>query len=820
MYRSLRMEEDLKPIIKAEDLQQLNTLLILLPTDDKNKQTIKQLIDTLLAREASLCQKVYQLLDSAASIAFEENNFDLSELNRKNIKLESDLKKAWNLLEVSHQKDMEQIAHIFDLTTKIDTILANGNDLQLLAVTQENKELKLERNDFNDQNKQLLKDKSELIVKLELSEENYQILTSKSLQLDSSCNEAQIQITNLEEALNQKSDDYFSIKGQIEYKEIELNSRNELIHYLKEEVKKLEKSLADERTTKDGLFKEIETCNNTIKKLESLVKGLKKDRQDSEAKSKLIEFEMKSNEKEIEGLMVDKLVSDRAKDNLTRKLQHLESRKMENKLLIESKDAQVANLNREITHLKEEVHYLNDANKLNTMNAEKYKANNMELHDKLSETQHSCQKYELDIANQRKNVKTFQEEAVKMRSLIQSFEKQQEDYESELASKSKQFIDINEELHNLKSELWEQTQKTTEFKRKLTNQQNLYEQARSDRNRYAKDVMDSGSELKDSKLMIESLTHQITQLEQQLQTKNDTSSKDHFSLLKVSKEKENLISDYDLLNKQFQSSKSRIEELKLENEKFNDSLRDATDENTKANTNLNDVLRKVEIQSQSIEKKIELNKSLILKIERLDSLCSKSETLVIEKEDSIKLMKDEINNLKKKIRLMELHGMNTTKLQQDIIELKKEVLNEQLRNKALEENLERPQNIHRWRSIQAVDPDKYLLMEKVADLQKRVIKKDDVVAKKSVEIESLQKLVYDLNKIISRVPSPELSNQVEILKSTDEQKNDGLKSLESEVMVYKSELNIKNMQMDEYKQQMITLKTRYMALKRKMRKVK
>eukprot|EP00835_Amoeboradix_gromovi_P000375 NODE_13_length_42895_cov_0.518413.p5 type:complete len:818 gc:universal NODE_13_length_42895_cov_0.518413:1772-4225(+) len=814
------MEEDfnLNPIFSKDELLQLNTVLVLLPTNDEIKQKIKLFIDNLLQREAFLSQKVFNLLESAAANAFAENNMDSADLQRKNIKYQADLNKAWKLLEIAHEREIEQNNHITDLTAKLDSVHANGTDLQLLTFSQENKELKLERNDFSEQARQLSEEKSELTQKLSKLEETIQISTANSSQKENDFSDVRKALNQVEYDLNTRDTELSNCKMQSDYKDVELKNRNEQLGCFKDEVKKIEKILEDERRLRDVSIKELEISANTIKKLESQVKALKKEKCEVESKFKITEFEMKTQEKEYEQITAEKQATDRIKESLTRKIQHFEAKRMEMKLQLDAREAQLLNVERQALALKDEMVSTKDDNLVLANSNAKLKVTNIDLQDKLNNLQAVIRKFELDISNQKKSSKTFQEEAIKMRLLIEEFEQKQDDYEIKMTGKEKQLMSLNEDVHKLKSELWEQAQKTGEFKRKLMNQQNLYEQARSDRNRYAKDVMDTSAELKDSRIKFESYNHQINQLEQQVQFKSESSTKDHFSYLKVVKEKENLVLEMDQLTRQYKTLKAKIDELKSENHLINQTSADYFAEIQHLTSKLSDSVHRSELQQQNFKEKSEQILKYSAHIESLEIQNNSTAQLVIKSDLAFKLLKEELKGSKKKIRSMELHGMNTTKLQQEIQELQRTILNEQLRNKALEEEMERPQNLHRWRSIQAVDPDKFLLMEKVADLQRRTIKKDDEILIKTEENDRLSKLNVDLKKVLSKAPPPEIASNLELLKSVVQKKTDEIHALESEIKMYRDDLSLKDAGIEELKLNITELKTRYLVMKRKVRR--
>ncbi|CAF4552712.1 unnamed protein product [Rotaria socialis] len=112
-------------------------------------------------------------------------------------------------------------------------------------------------------------------------------------------------------------------------------------------------------------------------------------------------------------------------------------------------------------------------------------------------------------------------------------------------------------------------------------------------------------------------------------------------------------------------------------------------------------------------------------------------------------------------------------------DLKRELLRERTRCRALEEELENLMNVHRWRKLEGSDQI----------LQKRLIQKAEEVVQKELLIQEkkkvLQKNVFTLNLIHllfpTRQPGPEAAEQLSIYQETLKAKTKQLKSLASEV---------------------------------------
>lgn len=69
----------------------------------------------------------------------------------------------------------------------------------------------------------------------------------------------------------------------------------------------------------------------------------------------------------------------------------------------------------------------------------------------------------------------------------------------------------------------------------------------------------------------------------------------------------------------------------------------------------------------------------------------------------------------------------TFTIRRELYHIQRELLRERTRCKALEEELENPMNIHRWRKLEGSDPSTYEMIQKIHTLQRRLIGKTEEV---------------------------------------------------------------------------------------------
>merc|ERR1719182_406232 len=104
--------------------------------------------------------------------------------------------------------------------------------------------------------------------------------------------------------------------------------------------------------------------------------------------------------------------------------------------------------------------------------------------------------------------------------------------------------------------------------------------------------------------------------------------------------------------------------------------------------------------------------------------------------------------------------VNIEALKKEVYQLQRELLQERTKVKALQEELENPMNVHRWRKLEGSDPAAYEMIQKVKTLQKRLIAKTEEVVERDMLIQEKEKLYVQLKNILARQPGPEVAEQL------------------------------------------------------------
>lgn len=106
------------------------------------------------------------------------------------------------------------------------------------------------------------------------------------------------------------------------------------------------------------------------------------------------------------------------------------------------------------------------------------------------------------------------------------------------------------------------------------------------------------------------------------------------------------------------------------------------------------------------------------KINILQSTLNRGEGQYEQRLEDIRLLKIEIRRLRQEKALLTKSVTNITDLRQEVFHLERDLTRERLKVKALEEELQSPMNVHRWRKLEGSDPQVLELLKKIQLLQK------------------------------------------------------------------------------------------------------
>merc|ERR1711968_309527 len=258
-----------------------------------------------------------------------------------------------------------------------------------------------------------------------------------------------------------------------------------------------------------------------------------------------------------------------------------------------------------------------------------------------------------------------------------------------------------------------------------------------------------------------------------------------------------------------------VETQRAEIKKLESTIQEAEQEKQSQQKEYEGVISERDILGTQLIRRNEELALLYEKIKIQQSTLQKGEIQFKERVDEIAAFKNNIRKLKR-----ELHGarnqvVNIEALKKEIHHLNKELLQEQSKCKALQEELENPMNVHRWRKLEGSDPATYEMIQKVKMLQKRLIAKTEEVVEKDMLIQEKEKLYVQLKNILARQPGPEVAEQLSVYQTNLREKTKQMKAMAAELNMYQAQVNEYKFEIERLTRELQDVKKKYFEQKRR-----
>src|SRR5690606_7723290 len=111
-------------------------------------------------------------------------------------------------------------------------------------------------------------------------------------------------------------------------------------------------------------------------------------------------------------------------------------------------------------------------------------------------------------------------------------------------------------------------------------------------------------------------------------------------------------------------------------------------------------------------------------------------------------------------------------------------LHERSKASALNSELSKPLNVHRWRALESSDPRRYEMLKQIQNLQKQLITKTDQVAEADLSIQENERTYVELQTLVARQPGPDISEQKLAFQQALKHKVKQLKVMDEELEFY------------------------------------
>jgi len=586
-----------------------------------------------------------------------------------------------------------------------------------------------------------------------------------------------------------------------------LQERVAELEQVRSERQKESQKWSEESKRKEEVKKKLAAENIKIKAYSEEIKKIRENnattQEQIERDEENLRFEKRNKdafERDFAKLLAERAAMNRLKNDLQLQSQHL------------TQDLELLK-----TEIQEEEKVIAERKKLfNEKSSEKEvevkERGNMEhaikeAKTKIQNTNDFSLKEESNLKKLENQIKGYQNEANNLNNLIKELQKQEGKYGAEASSAHANFYQTIEELRIKNSIIDELQKKNIDLENKLKHQQNLYEAVRSDRNLYSKNLREAQEEADTLTRKFMVMSHQINQLREEIKRKDEMIMKEGKASEVVQKNKKATETKVQVIEEKKASINMSIKHREETTAKLKYVISEAMAEKQKQMKDYEMVLNERDILGAQLIKRNQELDSLYEKIKISQSNLAKGEKHFRDKQQELAELKKRLIEARQELEDSQSRVVNIGQFKSEINSLEKEILKEKTKNRALQDEQENPMNVHRWKKMEATDPDNYERIMKIQTLQRRVITKTEEVEEKDKLIKKIEAQFLELKKKLSKQPGPEIFSQLEIYEASYKERTSQLKDMLRELKevqakskAYKFEISMLNDQIAKMKQ--------------------
>ncbi|KAM4896417.1 cilia- and flagella-associated protein 58 [Sylvia borin] len=721
--------------------------------------------------------------------------------------LKSELEKAWKMVDKVYEREQKTKETISSLKKEISQIVEDLLRLQ--------EEVTEERDQLLSEVVQLRQSLTEITEQQQETEKAKNEAEQAVLQL-----QQEIQLRQSEELRETRKKEKMetelkNLLAEMDNKQAEVQKLQQQIEKDKEEQLNIENNLREQKILNEKAGKELEQLKMKYQKLteeseqqSAMIDDVMKDIGQKTAQLKEIEDEAAQMRLEISKLS-------KVRDVLQNKLRTAEEQKVDaeheksmlkNQIIrlekeLETAKKQAETDKRTIDGLVRERDMLNQ-NLIKATNATQKQIDLVKLHEQ------SKQNLESEIQN-------YKIEAQKQRKIIYQLEKERESFIKETSELKEKVLHNMKDLEIHQIQICDYEKEVQVQMIKLKQQQNLCETLRAERTLYSKNLIEAKDEIAEMKMKLKTATRQLDHLKEELKEKDIALEKAHVEFQQSEDEKESLKAELLKMTKQAQEARAYIANQEAEEKNLLKIIAEADAERLRQKKEFDKVLsERHALGTQLIHRNDEVA-LLYEKIKIQQAILNRGETEYRQRMEDMRILKLEIKKLRREKGILGKSVANVEELRQEFNHMQKELLREQTRCKILEEELQKPLQVHRWRKIEASDPTTFELILKVQRLQKRLITKTGEVIEKEFLLQEKEKLYVELRHVLARQPGPEAAEQLQQFRNVLREKTKQIKALSSELSMCETQSKEYKHEIERLNNELLEVKKKYLSQKRK-----
>ncbi|KAF4118421.1 cilia- and flagella-associated protein 58 [Onychostoma macrolepis] len=738
--------------------------------------------------------------------------------------LKMEIDKAWKMVEASHAKELqskETIQKLKEEITCLNKLIEKG------AGVSEGQEYSV--GDLLKIKEELTKQRDKLLSEVVALRENLTKATDAQQEIEAEKNKAMDTIAQLQQDIQVRQNEIHretrrkeklekevkQLQTDLESKQSDIKSLTQQSQRLQEDQQKLEQQLQEHKIINEKTSKEMEQLQHRNTKLQQDYEqnGMSLEQLSQLNQQRASDLKMKEEEGTQLKQEITKLT--KMREGVQRRLRQMEEQKVEVENQRETLKNQITGLEREMETAKKQMDM--DKKAIDELVRERdiLNKNMIKAANETDKQQTIVKLHEQSKKTLEQEILNYRDEAQKRRKIIYQLEKERDRYINEASELTKKVLENIEDIKLKEMQIFEYKKRIAEAETKLKQQQNLYEDVRTERNLFSKNLIEAKDQNAEMKRKVKIVNHMFEQLKDEITTKEVALDKERQEFQRVERERENLKAELQKMRQQAQETKQFIEKQEAEERELLKIIAEADVERIRQKKELDQVRNERDLLGMQLMKRNEALALLYEKIKIQQSIMNKGDIQYNERLEDIRLLKLEIKKQRREKNILNKTVSNVEDLRHEVFHMQRELLKERTRCRALEDELGNPLNVHRWRKLEASDPSSFELIQKIHSLQRRLIAKTQEVVEKELMLQEKEKLYVELKHILARQPGPEAAEKLQVYQRTLREKTKQLKVLTAELNMHESQSEDYKYEIERLAHELQEVKKKYLAQRRK-----
>ncbi|XP_067298736.1 cilia- and flagella-associated protein 58 [Pseudorasbora parva] len=747
---------------------------------------------------------------------------DEDETTISTLKMEID--KAWKMVEASREKELqakETIQKLKEDISNLNKFVEKGTEVF------EGQEYSM--GDLLKIKEELTNERDKLLSEVVTLRENLTKATDAQLEIEAEKNKAMDMIAELQQDIQVRRNEVQQetrrkeklekevkqLQTDQESKQSEIKFLTQQSQRLQEDQQKLEQQLQEHKIKNEKISKEVEQLQHRNNKLQ----------QDNEQNSISLEqlsqqnqqraSDLKMKEEEVTHLKQEITKLTKMREGVQRRLRQMQEQKVEVESQRETLRNQIIGLEREMEATKNQMDM--DKKAIEELVRERgiLNKNMIKAANETDKQQTIVKENEQSMKSLEQEILNYRDEAQKQRKIIYQLEKERDRYINEANELTKKVLENMEEIKMKEMQIFEHKKRIAEAETKLKQQQNLYEDARTERDLFSKNLIEAKEMNAEMKRKVKNMNNDFEQLKDSITVKEVALDKERQEFQRIERERENLKVELQKMRQQAQETKLFIEKQEAEQRELQRIIEEADAERIRQKRELDQVISERDLLGTQLVKRNDALKLLYEKIKIQQSITDKGLLRYNKGMEDIRLLKIVIKKLKREKNIISKTASNVEDLRQEVFHMQRELQKERIKCRALEDELKNPLNLHRWRKLGETDPSTFELIQKIHCLQRRLIAKTQEVVEKELLLQEKERLYVELKHILARQPGPEAAEKLQVYQRTLREKTKQLKALTAELNMYESQSEEYKYEIERLAHELQEVKKKYLAQKRK-----